>query len=125
MTILTMTLLILFSVGLFMAGIQLYRVQKQLTAQQAILKKLSSELYATSNTAIGFGKRLLSSEKQLHTLKTQHQDLVSFGSDDHYQKRTYKQATHLAQMGASVDELQKSCELSQGEAELLAHMNLN
>jgi len=125
MTVLNMVLLLLFSVALIVAGIQLFRFQKQLTVQQRLLRKLSSELNATSNGCIGLGHRISLITKQLNTVKSQHQDLLAFGSSDQQQKRTYKQATHLAQMGASIEELRESCELSQGEAELLSHMNLN
>ena len=125
MTIITMTVLILFSLGLFLSGIQLSRLNKQLISQKNALKKLSSELNATTSGTFGLGNRLLVIEKQIKDLKSRHQDMVSFGNDDHYQKRTYKQATQLAQMGASIDELKQSCELSHGEAELLAHMNLS
>ena len=125
MTVLNMVLLLLFSVALIVAEIQLFRFQKQLTVQQRLLRKLSSELNATSNGCIGLGHRISLITKQLNTVKSQHQDLLAFGSSDQQQKRTYKQATHLAQMGASIEELRESCELSQGEAELLSHMNLN
>lgn len=125
MTIITMTVLILFSLGLFLAGVQLSRLQKQLINQKNALKKLSSTLNATTNGTFGLGHRLLIIEKQIKDLKSRHQDMMSFGNDDQYQKRTYKQATQLAQMGASIEELKQSCELSQGEAELLSHMNLS
>jgi len=125
MTILTMTIISLISIGLLLAGIQLFRLQKQLTTQQKIVKKLSSELNAISNGNFGLGSSLLLVEKQIKDLKSRQQDLTSFGNEDQYQKRTYKQASHLAQMGASIDELKQSCELSHGEAELLAHMNLS
>ena len=120
-----MTILILISLALLVTGVQLYRLQKQVLLQQESLKKLSSEYKATSSANFGFGNRLVDIERQLINLKTQHQDIVAFGNDDKYQKRTFKQASHLAQMGASIDELRQSCELSHGEAELLAHMNLN
>lgn len=125
MTIITMTLLILFSIGLFWAGVQLHRLQKQLHEQQLVIKKLSSELNATTSGTFGIGNSLISVEKQIKDLRNRQQDMASFGNDDQYQKRTYKQATHLAQMGASIDELKQSCELSHGEAELLAHLNLS
>ncbi|MCP3674667.1 MAG: DUF2802 domain-containing protein [Gammaproteobacteria bacterium] len=125
MTIITMTILILISLALLITGAQLYQLQKQFLLQQESLEKLSSEYKATSSTNFGFGNRLVDIERKLINLKTQHQDIVEFGSEDKYQKRTFKQASHLAQMGASVDELRQSCELSHGEAELLAHMNLN
>lgn len=120
-----MTLLILFSVALFLAALQLYRFQKQLADQQKQIGKLLSELNATSNGSFGIGNRLLQVERLIKDLKSRHQDLVSFGNDDQYQKRTYKQANQLALMGATIDELKQSCELSHGEAELLAHMNLS
>ena len=124
MTILTMTLLAVLSIGLVWAGILLSRLQSRLLNQQLLLNKLTADLNASANVSIGMGNSLRIAEKQLHELKSRHQDLVSFGNDDKYQKRTYKQANQLAQMGASVDELKESCELSQGEAELLAHMSL-
>jgi len=124
MTILTIALLLSLSLGLMIAGIQLMRVQKQLTKQRNLIKKIYSELNANSSGSIGLGQRLLILEKQMKELKSRHQDMVSFGSDDKYQKRTYKQASQLALMGATIDELKNSCELSHGEAELLSHMNL-
>ena len=124
MTILTMALLLSLSLGLMIAGIQLMRIQKQLTEQRNLIKKSYSELNANSSGSIGLGHRLLILEKQMKELKSRHQDMVSFGSDDKYQKRTYKQASQLALMGATIDELKNSCELSHGEAELLSHMNL-
>jgi len=125
MTILIMALLISLSLGLFIAGLQLLRFQKQLAGQRKIIKKIYSELNANSSGSIGLGHRLLQLEKQMKELKSRHQDMVSFGSDDQYQKRTYKQASQLALMGATIDELKSSCELSHGEAELLSHMNLS
>ncbi len=125
MTILTMTLFILSSVGLLLAAVHIFKLQKQLAIQQESLKKLFSELNATSKGCIGIGNKLYNVSKQLNQLNNQQQDMVSYGGDGHFQKRTYKQATHLARMGASIDELKNNCELSQGEAELLAHMNLN
>ncbi|MFT5451253.1 MAG: putative nucleic acid-binding Zn-ribbon protein [Enterobacterales bacterium] len=125
MTIITMALLITLSLGLMIAGIQLRRFQKQLTEQRNLIKKIYSELNANSSGSIGLGHRLLTLEKQMKELKSRHQDMVSFGSDDQYQKRTYKQASQLALMGATIDELKNSCELSHGEAELLSHMNLS
>jgi len=120
-----MTLFILSSTGLLLAGIHIFKLQKQLTIQQESLKKIFSEMNATTKGSIGIGNKLYNVSRQLNQLKNQQQDMVSFGGDVNYQKRTYKQATHLAKMGASVDELKDNCELSQGEAELLAHMNLN
>ena len=125
MTILTMVLLISLSLGLMITGIHLSRFQKQLTEQRKLIKKSYSELNANSSASIGLGHRLLILEKQMKELKSRHQDMVSFGSDDQYQKRTYKQASQLALMGATIDELKNSCELSHGEAELLSHMNLS
>ena len=125
MTIFIMTLLVLFSAGLCLAGIQLFRFQRQLASQQNILRKLASELNATTSGNYGLGNRMLSMQKQLASLKTQYQDVISANSIGQYQKQSYKQASHLAKMGASIDELRQSCELSQGEAELLTHMKLN
>jgi len=115
---------VLFALGLLIAAVQLFRFQKQLLQQQIQVKKLSSELNQTAKTAFGFGTRLLTIEQQVKDIKSKHQDMVSFTTDDQYQKRTFKQASQMAQMGASIDQLKQSCELSQGEAELLTHMNL-
>ena len=124
MTIITMALLISLSMGLFFAGIQLYRFQRQLFELRGLFKKLNSELNANLSSSIGLGYRLLHVEKQMKELKNRHQDIVSYGGNDNFQKRTYKQASQLALMGATIDELKESCELSHGEAELLSHMNL-
>ena len=125
MTIIMIALLGTLALGLMIAGIQLMRFQKQLSGHRHLIKKIYSELNANSSGSIGLGHRLLILEKQMKELKSRHQDMVSFGSDDQYQKRTYKQASQLALMGATIDELKDSCELSHGEAELLSHMNLS
>lgn len=125
MTILTMTLLLILSAGLLVAGVQIVKLQKKLSLQDESLQRLFSEINATSNGSIGIGNKLYNVSKQLNHLKNQQQDMASSGTDVNFQKRTYKQASHLAKMGASIDELKMNCELSQGEAELLAHMNVN
>jgi len=112
---------LVFSVFLLYRRLQILDNKFNKSAQSS--KKLATELNATMSGAIGLGQRLLSIEKQIKELKSRHQDILSFGNDDKHQKRTYKQASQLAQMGASIDELKHSCELSQGEAELLSHMS--
>ncbi len=123
MTILMLSIMAVLSVAILLSARQHQQTQKQITNQQKQIKKLSVELNATSNGAIGLGQRILNIDKQIKDIKSRHQDMLSFGNDDQFQKRTYKQANQLALMGASIEDLRQSCELSQGEAELLSHMS--
>jgi len=116
-------LFVLLILNQFRIRRSLIKIQKQLDKSLNSNKTIHAELNATSSGAIGLGQRLLFIEKQIKELRARHQDMVSFGNDDKYQKKTYKQASQLALMGASIDDLKQSCELSQGEAELLSHMS--
>lgn len=86
-------------------------------------KRVDKELHAAALINQTLGNRLLSLEAEAKRLSAQQKELEDFGKSDLFQQRTFKQASKMAQLGASIEELKRSCELSEGEAELLRHLN--
>jgi Flp pilus assembly protein TadB len=109
--------------SLLMLAVQFRRSS---TRTQLILdhtKRLEKELQAAAHINQVLGDRLIAAESEFKRIDALLQELQEFGKNDLFQQRTFKQAGKMAQLGASVDELKRSCELSQGEAELLSHMH--
>ena len=99
---------------------QLKNSQKQHAER---LKRIEKELHAAALINQTLGNRLLSLEAEARRLEVQQKELEEFGKSDLFQQRTFKQASKMAQLGASIEELKRSCELSEGEAQLLRHLN--
>jgi hypothetical protein len=114
----------LIACALIVAGYHIYRLQVQLHRLEKRCFKLHAEFNAALNTNIGLGKRIFQLERQLAKLQATQQDIISTQTPINLQKRSYKTATKLVEKGASVEELVTSCDISQGEAELLAHLNM-
>ena len=91
--------------------------------QNKRLKRAEKELHAAALINQTLGNRLLSLEAEAKRLEAQQKELQDFGKNDLFQQRTFKQASKMAQLGASIEELKRSCELSEGEAQLLRHLN--
>lgn len=87
------------------------------------IKHLEKELQAAALINQTLGKRLIATETEDKRLEALIAELQEFGKNDLFQQKTFKQASKMAQLGASEDELRRSCDLSQGEAELLRHLN--
>ncbi|NNJ73144.1 MAG: DUF2802 domain-containing protein [Enterobacterales bacterium] len=99
---------------------QLKNVQKQHADK---FKRVEKELHAAALINQTLGNRLFSVEAEAKRLEAQQKELEDFGKNDLFQQRTFKQASKMAQLGASIEELKRSCELSEGEAQLLRHLN--
>jgi len=84
--------------------------------------ELEDELQAITNSAIGVGKKLHEVESELKVVESQQEEIAHRES---HQPKPYLQAAKMAQMGASVADLMESCQLTQGEAELLVHLHQN
>lgn len=94
---------------------ELQQLKQFVTLQQKQLKDLSQELHTMTNAAYGVGKRINQLAGQIRELDDRQEefDLKEQGS------HSMQQAIALVHKGASVSELVETCDLSQGEAELL------
>ena len=113
----------LLAVSLLMIAFQV-RKQSQIQHQSIKrIKHLEKELQAAALINQTLGKRLIASETEGRRMEGLISELQEFGKNDLFQQKTFKQASKMAQLGASTDELRRNCDLSQGEAELLRHLN--
>lgn len=115
----------LLAIALLAVAIQTRRMVAAGQALESRLKRTEKELQAAAQINQTLGKRLIQSESENKRIEALVQELQEFGKNDLFQQRTFKQASKMAQLGASIEELKRSCELSEGEAELLRHMNLS
>ncbi len=113
----------LLAVSLLMLAIQVRNQSSQTRKYDKRIKHLESELQAAALINQTLGKRLLATESEGRRMDGLIAELQEFGKNDLFQQKTFKQASKMAQLGASTDELRRSCDLSQGEAELLRHLN--
>lgn len=97
-------------------GFGLYRrLNNRLTGHQADIKRLRKENKVILAGAVGVGQRIVDLEKQIHELSfRQEKKIVQKPSTN-----SYLQASKLAQMGASLEDITESCALSRAEAELV------
>jgi len=114
---------VLLAIAMLMIAVQSRRMANQFLKQSSRLKHVEKELKAAAMINQQLGNRLIALESESKKLENQQHELQEFGKNDLFQQRTFKQASQMAQLGASVEELKKSCELSHGEAELLSHLN--
>jgi hypothetical protein len=84
------------------------------------IAELEEEVCAIGNGAIGVGRQLTAVASELKLVES-NQEEMSYR--DSHQPKPYLQAAKMAQMGADVQDLMDSCELTQGEAELLVHLH--
>ena len=113
----------LLAVSLLFIAIQQRKIKQH---QDDFLKRalhLEKELQAAALINQTLGNRLINSETDMRRIDGLVVELQAFGKNDLFQQKTFKQASKMAQLGASTDELRRSCDLSQGEAELLQHLN--
>lgn len=102
------------------------RLNRLLREQHKVPAQLQSDLRALVNSAVQVGKRLRRMELQVKLLQ-QRQEELGVRQDKMAQVEAheagYDQAVKLARKGASVEELMEICNLSRGEAELIAMMH--
>ena len=113
----------LLAVSLLLLSFQVRRQSSNNASFGKRIKHLEKELQAAAMINQALGKRLLLSETEGRRMDGLIAELQEFGKNDLFQQKTFKQASKMAQLGASTDELRRSCDLSQGEAELLLHLN--
>lgn len=113
----------LLAVSLLLLSIQVRKQSSNNANFGKRIKHLEKELQAAALINQTLGKRLIESETEGRRMDALIAELQEFGKNDLFQQKTFKQASKMAQLGASTDELRRSCDLSQGEAELLQHLN--
>lgn len=105
------------------------RQRKQQEHQSLSMQSLQRDLRALANAAVGVGGRVLEIErhqrKRPAVIARQEQSLNTTAPVEFYNvsNQPYEQAIHMAQAGASVDDIVNVCGLSQSEAELVSMMH--
>ncbi len=97
-------------------------MQRQLQSQTTI----QTDLRALCNAAVQMGERVNRMEGELKALQQRQQELgVRQEKMAHSEPSevSFEQAIKLARKGSSVEELMEICDLSRGEAELIAMMH--
>ena len=100
--------------------------RRQQAQQQATLQTLQSDLRALCNAAVGVGERVNGLERRLRQLAQQQEELglrQAQINQEEPEQRSYSQAIKMAQKGASVDDMVDVCNITRGEAELVAMMH--
>ncbi len=114
---------------IFLSGRQLHT---RLEDQLALTERLRDELRAVSAAGIHMGERIRSSESAQSELEERIQQLTHQLTHLHEKQvnattaaspaSSYEQAIKLAKKGATIDELTEICNITRGEAELVAMM---
>ena len=116
----TITLLL---VGLIILILRLKGVQHQQAESQSTLQ---ADLRAICNAALQMGEKISRIEQENKAIKQRQQEL-GVRQDKMAQTDTheagFEQAIKLARKGSSVEEIMDICNLSRGEAELIAMMH--
>ena len=99
------------------------------SSYQQLLKDqtaIQTDLRALCNAAVQMGERVNHTESELNIVQQRQQEL-GVRQDNMVQSETheisFEQAIKLARKGSSVEELMEICDLSRGEAELVAMMH--
>ncbi len=119
-------LIILFSTILLVASLVVWLwTRKSIASLERRIDELNAaahvvdDISAINAGAIGLGSRFLRLEKEMQALGSRVDEL-----DLRIQTNTpYAHAIHLAQKGASVEEIMDLCNISPGEAQLLVMMH--
>ncbi len=113
------TMIALIALGvmvLLLAGLAMFLFLRVRQLEQR-LAQAQSQQKLLADTAMGIGKRLVQLQQDMQALA----DRLQQGTETDY--KAYSQAAKLLQQGVPLDEVSKRCQLSRGEAELLAIMN--
>ena len=111
-----------------------FKRQRRLQQQQSLsMQSLQRDLRALANAAVGVGGRVLEIERNQRKRPTvvssqEHpsvQPSITTATVEHYSpsNQPYEQAIHMAQTGASVDDIVNVCGLSKSEADLVCMMH--
>ena len=111
-----------------------FKRQRRLQQQQSLsMQSLQRDLRALANAAVGVGGRVLEIERNQRKRPTvvssqerpSVQPSVTTTAVEHYSpsNQPYEQAIHMAQTGASIDDIVNVCGLSKSEADLVSMMH--
>lgn len=89
---------------------------KSLLASNDSFKKQFTEIHAGS---VGLGKKIQQLDAALKKAEENQLDLVAQAPEN----KLYTRATKMVELGASIEELMKECELPRAEAELLLNLH--
>lgn len=92
------------------------RLRTQEQRFEALVNVLRNEIQVMGNSSIGMGKRVLDVEKRLNITSEKQQELENRDPG----LVAYNQASRLMEVGATVDDLVKTCGIGRPEAELMA-----
>jgi hypothetical protein len=112
-----------FSIGgVFIAitgylGYKLKNTNKKLASQQEAIDQALNEFNALCSLQHGFGERLLDAETSIKKLIAQRQSIQNPVASP---QSLFTQAKKLLMLGASLDDVEKTCGLSKSEAKLIA-----
>ena len=95
------------------------RNNSQMRQQEAVMRRLQSDVHALCAGAINMGNYMSALEQKLRRL-AERQDQLDLRDP---MQQTYAHAIRLAQQGAGVNDLVENCGLAQGEAELLLRVH--
>ena len=95
------------------------RLVKLVRRQEAMIRRLQSDVHALCAGAINMGNYVSTLEQRLRRL-TERQDQSDLRDP---MQQTYAHAIRLAQRGADVNDLVENCGLARGEAELLLRVH--
>lgn len=143
LNIISMTDLLMFSVAfvLLMSFFLIQRQRKQQHEQQLSMQSLQRDLRALANAAVGVGGRVLEIERhqrkrpavaspqnivqQTEPIAASYKSPMAAAPVEYYNSpnQPYEQAIHMAQSGASTDDIVNLCGLSKSEADLVSMMH--
>ncbi len=116
---------IIFNVLLIISVAQIfsfYRFRAINNEQEKKIKALKNDVQALLLCARGVGEKLHNQQSEFRNIQDR-QDKLELG--DGLGDVSYQQVIALMNRGATADEMVSSCDLTQGEVELLAHIQNN
>ncbi len=102
------------------------RARRQVEKQAKQLDTVKNDLRALCNAAVHVGERVIRLERGQGQLQQRQQELGVRQDQMAYvepEERVFDHAIKLAQKGSSIEEIMDVCDLSRGEAELVAMMH--
>lgn len=102
------------------------RARRQLDKQAKQLETVKNDLRALCNAAVHVGERVIRLERNHGQLQLRQQELGVRQDQMAYvepEEKVFDQAVKLARKGSSIEEIMEICDLSRGEAELVAMMH--
>ncbi len=124
--LLSVAALLVGGLGLALAGWLALASAQSRRAQQAVIQSLQNDLRVLSSSAVAVGERVGRLDRLVGQLAQQQKELGLRQEQidrSEPEDRSYAHAIKLAGRGAGIDELMEVCDLTRGEAELVAMMH--